>query len=217
MRERNVDLLIGRVVELKEDDVNVEVLFEDRLYVVAGANNPWTRRRKVALKDLVHESWTMPPLNSYVGALIVDAFRASGLAVPHLTVAGYNLLQTALIGTGRFLSILPGSFLRFNGKRLGLKALPIELPIPPRPVGIVTLKNRTVSPLAQLFVDCAREHVETTRSDVDATQAIDCPRLNGFFGISAFGRNHCAHTTDAHRRDVAFWPNSAEPGCRLLP
>ena len=42
------------------------------------------------------------------------------------------------------------------GKRLGLKALPIELPIPPRPVGVVTLKTRTLSPLAQLFIDCAR-------------------------------------------------------------
>jgi hypothetical protein len=34
--------------------------------------------------------------------------------------------------------------------------LPIELPIPPRPVGIVTLKNRTLSPLATLFIECAR-------------------------------------------------------------
>ena len=25
------------------------------------------------------------------------------------------------------------------------------------PVGIVTLKNRTLSPVAQLFIDCARE------------------------------------------------------------
>ena len=108
------------------------------------------------------------PPNSYVGALIVDAFRASGLAVPHNAVAGYGLeLQSALLGTGRFLSVLPGSFLRFSGKRFGLKALPIDLPIPPRPVGIVTLKNRTLSPLATLFIECARGLVEATRSDVD--------------------------------------------------
>jgi DNA-binding transcriptional LysR family regulator len=37
-----------------------------------------------------------------------------------------------------------------------LKALPIELPIVP-PVGIVTLKNRTLSPVARLFIDTARE------------------------------------------------------------
>ena len=157
LRERNVDLLFGWVVELKEDDVNAEILFEDRLYVVAHASNPWTRRRKVALKELLHEPWTMPPADSNASALLVHAFRASGLAVPHIAVAGYGInLQGSLLSTGRFLSVLPGLFLRFSGKRLGLKALPIELPIPPRPVGIVTLKNRTLSPLAALFIDCAR-------------------------------------------------------------
>jgi len=157
LRERNVDLLLGRLLELKEDDVNVEVLFEERLYIVAGANNPWTRRRKVALKELLQEPWTILPPDTYVGALIVDAFRTSGLAVPHNTVAGYGLeLQSALLGTGRFLSVLPGSLLRFSGKRSGLRALPIDLPIPPRPVGVVTLKNRTLSPLATLFIECAR-------------------------------------------------------------
>jgi DNA-binding transcriptional LysR family regulator len=157
LRERHVDLLFGRVVELKGDDLNVEVLFEDRLYVVASANNPWTRRRKVTLKDLVQEPWALPPADSYVGGLIVGAFRASGLAVPHVTVASYGMpLTNGLLGTGRFLSILPGSFLKVVGKSLGFKALPIELPIPSRPVGIVTLKNRTLSPVAGLFIDCAR-------------------------------------------------------------
>src|SRR6185369_14913774 len=100
-------------------------------------DNPLSRRRNVALKDLLHEPWTMPPLNSNAGALMVHAFRASGLPVPHLAVAGFNSLQTALVTTGRFLTILPGSYLRFAGKRLGLRALPVELPIPPSPIGVV--------------------------------------------------------------------------------
>jgi DNA-binding transcriptional LysR family regulator len=157
LRKRNVDLLIGRLTEQKDDVVNAEVLFQDRLYVVAGINSRWARLRKIALKDLVDEPWVAPPLDYHVGALIVDAFRASGLAIPHFAVTGYiTQMQTALIATGRFMTILPGSFLRFSGKRLGLKALPIELPVPPRPVGVVTLKNRTLSPLAALFIECAR-------------------------------------------------------------
>jgi DNA-binding transcriptional LysR family regulator len=157
LRQRKVDLLLGRIVDSKEDDVDAEVLFEERLYVVAGVNNPWTRRRKIALKDLLHEPWTMPPPDSYVGALMGDAFRASGLAIPHTAVAGFGIpMQSALLRTGRFLTFLPGSFLRLSGEQLGFEALPIDLPIPPRPVGVVTLKNRTLSPLAALFIDCAR-------------------------------------------------------------
>jgi hypothetical protein len=35
--------------------------------------------------------------------------------------------------------------------------LPVELPMPPLPVGIMTMKNRTISPVTRLFIDCARE------------------------------------------------------------
>ena len=35
--------------------------------------------------------------------------------------------------------------------------LPVELPITNAPIGILTLKNRTLSHAAQLFVNCARE------------------------------------------------------------
>jgi hypothetical protein len=38
-----------------------------------------------------------------------------------------------------------------------LKALPVEFSIRPGPVGIVTLKDRTVGPAAQLFIDHARK------------------------------------------------------------
>ena len=64
---------------------------------------------------------------------------------------------TLMFSTGRFLAMLPGSYLKFNGKRFGLKALPVKVPVPPQPAGVVTLKNRTPSPLAQLFIRCARD------------------------------------------------------------
>jgi len=46
--------------------------------------------------------------------------------------------------------------LRF-GKHLPLKSLPITTPPNIYPTGIITLRNRTISPLAQHFIDCARD------------------------------------------------------------
>jgi hypothetical protein len=40
---------------------------------------------------------------------------------------------------------------------LSLKMLPVELRSSPYPTGIITLKNRTLSPLAQLFISSAQE------------------------------------------------------------
>jgi DNA-binding transcriptional LysR family regulator len=64
-------------------------------------------------------------------------------------------LSEALLATGRFVTLLPRSVISFSGKRLPIKVLPIKLPVSPPPVGITRLKNRTVSPVAQLFMDCA--------------------------------------------------------------
>jgi hypothetical protein len=47
--------------------------------------------------------------------------------------------------------------LRYSGKRFRIKALPVDFPTPPWPVAITTLKNRTISPVAKLFIECTRE------------------------------------------------------------
>jgi len=47
--------------------------------------------------------------------------------------------------------------LRFSAERFALRALPIRLPPANAPIAIVTLKHRTLSPIASLFVECARE------------------------------------------------------------
>jgi hypothetical protein len=56
---------------------------------------------------------------------------------------------------GRFLSMASESVLRFGGWERSIKVLPIDLAAS-GPVGIITLKNRTLTPAAQLFIDCAR-------------------------------------------------------------
>jgi hypothetical protein len=51
----------------------------------------------------------------------------------------------------------PASVLQFGSKRLSAEVLQVKLPVFPRPVGIITLKGRIISPVVQLFIDCARE------------------------------------------------------------
>jgi DNA-binding transcriptional LysR family regulator len=62
-----------------------------------------------------------------------------------------------LLSRGRFITTLPESALRFNAEYFALKSLPVVLPDRPRPITIIKLRNRTLSPIAKLFVDCVRE------------------------------------------------------------
>jgi DNA-binding transcriptional LysR family regulator len=73
---------------------------------------------------------------------------------PLTTLSIHISLQ--MVATGRFVTMLPRSILRFSGRDRLFKVLPIKLPILPRPVAIMTLKKRTLSPVAQRFIDCAR-------------------------------------------------------------
>jgi DNA-binding transcriptional LysR family regulator len=159
LRERNVDLVLGPFVRpFAEDDLEAELLFEEKPMVVAGVHSKWARRRRVELADLIDEPWCMAPPDTLVGSRCVEAFRASGLEVPKRTVLATSIqLYNGLLATDRFLSILPDSLLQFSAKRFGLKGLPIELPVPPRLIGIVTVKNRTISPAARVFIDLTRE------------------------------------------------------------
>ena len=159
LRERSIDLILGRLPHIPPtDDTDVEVLFDDRSFVVAGPRNPWLHRRKIQLADLINEPWTHPPPESLPGLYVADIFRAHGLQVPRAVVMARSLqLQNALLATGRFLTILPVSMLYFSAERLSLKPLPVKLSVPPRPLGIVTLKGRTLAPVTRLFIDCARE------------------------------------------------------------
>jgi DNA-binding transcriptional LysR family regulator len=136
----------------------VETLFDTSLAVAAGSQNPWTRRRRIKLAELINERWTLPPPDGPAGALAVEAFRASGLEPPRTSVITLSTnLRSRLLTTGRFLTMLPRYTLTRPSKYPLLKALPVELPDVRRKVVIVTLRNRTLSPLAELFVRTARE------------------------------------------------------------
>jgi DNA-binding transcriptional LysR family regulator len=162
LRERNVEFILGRMtIPNIEGDLEVEALFEDPLVVVAGASSKWVRRRKIDPAELIDEPWCLPPFDWYAqaaGSIIPSAFSAKGLTVPRRIVESNAAnLFFSLAATGRFISALPSSVVRLNGKRLGVKALPFDLPIRPDPICIGTLKGRTISPASCLFIECARE------------------------------------------------------------
>jgi DNA-binding transcriptional LysR family regulator len=161
LRERKVDLVVGRLPGSVDDDIAAEVLFYDRMLVVAGSKSRWARRRKIELTELAAEPWSFPQFDSPFGSLVADAFRASGLTFPPKGVAfGPHQMFCTLLASDPFLSILPDSLLRFGRNLPSLTVLPVSLPVPPWPIGIMTLRSRTPSPVTQLFTGRIREAVK---------------------------------------------------------
>ena len=159
LSERNVDLLIVRRFAPNADErMDFEALFDDRYVVAAGAQNQWARRRRIDLAELAGEPWTLPPQQSVIGALAMEAFRARGLDYPRTAVVSDSpQVRASLLTTGRFVTIFPASMLELLKTRSEIKVLPVNLPMARVPNAIVTVKNRILSPVAQLFIAQARE------------------------------------------------------------
>jgi DNA-binding transcriptional LysR family regulator len=62
LRGRSIELALVPMTGLAlEKDTDVQVLFDDPHVVLAGTKSKWTRRRNIALTDLINEPWVLPP------------------------------------------------------------------------------------------------------------------------------------------------------------
>jgi DNA-binding transcriptional LysR family regulator len=159
---REVDLILNRSApsEQKQQDFAVEILFHDRIRLAVAKNGPWARRRKIDLAELIDEPWITVPSGDVGNSVLLDAFRARGLEPPRIAATTYSIhLRNSLAAGGRFIAVLPESVLHL-GDLHDLRELPIDLPAPPWPVAIITAKRRTINPVTERFIECAREIVK---------------------------------------------------------
>ena len=159
LRTRQIEFVVARLLSPELDaDMEAEPLFFERVFVAAGPGNKWTARRKLTPGDLVNEPWILAPPEIVEGSPMVEAFHAVGLPIPPAKVLGLSLpLRNGLLATGRFLTMIPGSVLLYGAERALLKPLPVRLPNWRLPVAIVRLKHRTLTPMADEFLNLLRE------------------------------------------------------------
>ena len=150
------ELVIGRLAtSVTSDHLQVAVLFQDQFLVVAGAGSHWIHGQTVQLADLMNEPWTFPAPDTATGKLVIQRFRASGLDLPKISVITSSMqLHLRLVRDSGFLAFFPGSLAR-SIPDLRVLGVPSEKG-DAQPIGILTLKYRTLSPLARLFIDEAQ-------------------------------------------------------------
>ena len=100
----------------------------------------------------------VPVITNAAAAVVADAFTAAGLGAPKPNLVTFSAhLRAHLAASGRFVTAIPLSALRANARQFDLKALPVTLPVRPWPVAIVMLKDRTLSPIVERFIESARD------------------------------------------------------------
>ena len=158
LRDRGLDLVVAASAPAaSDDDLNAELLYEESFCIVTATHSPWARRRKVALADLMNEPWIFGEPGNAIQARISEAFRAKAGELPRVSVFTVLMnLRLALLASGNYVSCIPSSVYRYGAQSGSLKVLPIEVGLK-LPIQIFTLKNRTISPMAKIFIESARE------------------------------------------------------------
>jgi DNA-binding transcriptional LysR family regulator len=164
LRSRSLDFVLQRLhgrpnaSDPTFEDLKVETLFEDELVIAVSSKNAFSHRRKVGLAELLDEPWILANPPSWNHRVISAAFEAQGFPMPKVVLSTFSThIRASMVSSGRFVATFPKSVARYYANRFALKVLPINLPQPPWPVAILTLKNRTMVPAAHLFLDHIRE------------------------------------------------------------
>lgn len=162
LRDRTLDLALARAGwPLDEphlvEDLHIETLFDDALLIAVGRNHPLAKKAKVDFNELASEPWILTGKDSWNYQVVEETFEANKLPPPNVHMKTLSVhLRAEMAATGRFVTTFPRSVLLLHADRLKLKVLPLELPPRSWPVFAVTVKNRTLSPIVERFLDCAR-------------------------------------------------------------
>ncbi|MEW6452382.1 MAG: LysR family transcriptional regulator [Pseudomonadota bacterium] len=156
--ERKFDIVFARLPPAASDvqtdaGLNIEYLFNDPLVIASGQNNRWARRRKIALAELMNEPWILTPPDTWNYVCMAEACRMQRLDVPKARLSAFSThLARHFVANGEFLTTCA----RTVAETCSLKVLPVELPNRPWMLAMVTLRDRTLSPVAERFIECAR-------------------------------------------------------------
>ena len=167
---RSLDFGIGREHNAgNNNNLVFDRLFDDRLFIVAGAKHPLATRRSVTLDEVARHQWLLPATDGSMILQLRNEFRRQKIELPKSAVTTMSMLvRHELIATNCFLTVMYGSALRFGNAPRFLRVLPLDVRTG-IPIGIIRLKNRTLAASAELFMETVREIVRPM-SSISATQ-----------------------------------------------
>ena len=162
LRDRSLDIVLGRLPASgsREDDLGYELLFQEKLLLVAGADHPLAHRSRVSLKDLPGESWGLPLRSSMLYRVIQETFAMLDCPLPTAHVEADSVdVMLELVEAGDVITLIPASVLSDKAERYRLKAIVPLDPVEYGPVGYMVLQGRQPTPAMNLFTSFLQSEI----------------------------------------------------------
>jgi DNA-binding transcriptional LysR family regulator len=155
----DLDLVIGRILDHDgADELAFEPLADERHAVIARAKHPLASKRMLSLADIVGQGWILPEPGSVARDRLVEVFAQQSLALPSNVVQTTSLpVITNLLRMTDMVAAIPVAAVQPYCQAGLLTVLIDDLGISIGPFGIVTRRNRSISPGAQALLTAIRE------------------------------------------------------------
>ena len=174
LRSGDIDLIVGAVREHDEEaDITTEILFEDKLSVIARRDHPLMTQRQITLQQLPELAWVLPARCSPAWHLFNELLQRYRLSMPKQAIhtSSLSMVRGLLIDSDR-VALLSEHQIYYEKQCGLLDVLPVELPETYRPIGVTMRKASQPSPAARLFLDQLRAVAKCVQGVAVAKQAM---------------------------------------------
>jgi DNA-binding transcriptional LysR family regulator len=109
--KHEIDLALSATAETPDEiEAIADCRWQDRSHVIAAANHPLRRKRKLTLEDTMNEPWAITPRGTAPYQQMQQVFRTHGLGLPNIVVETRSIIVLkSLVTHSGFLGWMPES------------------------------------------------------------------------------------------------------------
>ena len=163
LRRNSLDLVVGRLVRRDlGGDLAEETLDEGAVVLVVAGNHPLAKKKKLSWPQLADYPWVLPPVGSLQREPLDNALQQNGCALPANFIETLSVhVVTGYLQSSNAIGSLSHVAAHHYIKTGMLARLPLTLPEPQRPIGMMWSRHKPLSPAVEAFMDCLRRATQT--------------------------------------------------------
>lgn len=158
LNQNKLDILVARLfAQHDKSDLRYEVLTDEPISLVARPGHPLLQANNLKLTHLADAGWIVPPAGSVLRHRFELMFQEVGLRAPvNLIETGALLFTSKMLQKSDMLSVLSTDVASYYASHDLMCILPIDLPCQMEAFGIITRRDRLLSPAAEVMLRAIR-------------------------------------------------------------
>ncbi len=153
LNQGELDLVIGRIVSVKQEDYIFRPIAYEALSIVGAATHPLAGKSKITLDALHRYPWILQGPGSPMRTVIEQEFRSQHLTLPTNLIETSSILTTAdIVARTEMVAVIPESVASIFSDSGRIKVLHYQIKNQLEPYGSLIRAERPCSPATKAFL-----------------------------------------------------------------